>query len=41
MGYSNWWLMPLTFGGFGIWWISDFFRIITGRMKMSDGSDLV
>jgi hypothetical protein len=41
MGYSNWWLLPITFGGFGIWWMIDFIRIITGRMKMSDGSDLI
>lgn len=41
MGYSNWWLMPLTIGGFGIWWMIDFIRIITGRMKMSDGKDLI
>ncbi len=41
MGYSNWWLLPLTFGGFGIWWMIDFIRIITGSMKMSDGSDLI
>ncbi len=40
MGYSNWWLMPLTMGGFGIWWMIDFIRIITGRMKMANGSDL-
>jgi len=33
--------MPLTIGGFGIWWMIDFIRIITGRMKMSDGKDLI
>ncbi len=41
MGYSNWWLMLITLGGCGIWALIDFIRIITGSMKMADGSDLV
>ena len=41
MGYSNWWLMPLTAGGCGIWSLIDFIKIITGSMKMADGRDLV
>ena len=41
MGYSNWWLQLITFGGLGIWQLVDFIRIITGDMKMSDGRDLV
>ncbi|MDZ4747081.1 MAG: TM2 domain-containing protein [Saprospiraceae bacterium] len=40
MGYSNWWLMLITFGGCGIWTIIDFVRIITGDMKMADGREL-
>ncbi len=41
MGYSNWWLMLITFGGCGIWALIDFIRIILGSMKMADGRDLV
>jgi TM2 domain-containing membrane protein YozV len=41
MGYSNWWLQLLTFGGCGIWTLVDFIRIITGDMKMADGRDLI
>jgi hypothetical protein len=41
MGYSNWWLQLITFGGLGIWQLVDFIRIITGDMKMADGRDLV
>jgi TM2 domain-containing membrane protein YozV len=40
MGYSNWWLQLITFGGCGIWSLIDFIRIITGDMKMSDGREL-
>ncbi len=40
MGYSNWWLMLLTFGGCGIWTIIDLIKIITGGMQMADGRDL-
>lgn len=40
MGYSNWWLMPLTAGGCGLWALLDFIKIATGSMKMSDGRDL-
>lgn len=40
MGYSNWWLMLITFGGCGIWSLVDFIRIVTGDMKMSDGRTL-
>jgi hypothetical protein len=41
MGYSNWWLQLLTFGGCGIWTLVDFIRIITGDMKMADGRELI
>jgi TM2 domain-containing membrane protein YozV len=41
MGYSNWWLMIVTCGGCGIWALIDFIKIITGSMKMADGTDLV
>jgi len=40
MGYSNWWLMLITFGGCGIWSLVDFIRIVSGDMKMSDGRNL-
>jgi TM2 domain-containing membrane protein YozV len=41
MGYSNWWLQLITFGGLGIWQLVDFIRIITGDMKMADGRELI
>lgn len=41
MGYKNWWLMPLTAGGCGIWALIDFIKIITGSLKMADGRDLI
>jgi len=41
MGYSNWWLMLVTFGGCGIWAMIDLIKIVTGSMKMADGRDLV
>ena len=40
MGYKNWWLMLITCGGCGIWCLIDFIRIITGDMKMADGTEL-
>lgn len=41
MGYKNWWLMPLTLGGFWIWSLFDLFRIVTGNMTMADGTPLL
>jgi TM2 domain-containing membrane protein YozV len=41
MGYSNWWLMLITLGGCGIWALIDFIKIVTGNMKMADGSELI
>lgn len=41
MGYSNWWLQLITFGGCGIWTLIDFIRIIIGDMKMADGRELI
>jgi len=41
MGYSNWWLMLITAGGCGIWALIDFIKIITGSMKLADGSALI
>jgi TM2 domain-containing membrane protein YozV len=41
MGYSNWWLMLITFGGCGIWSLIDLIKIATGSMKMADGRDLI
>ncbi|MCP4521677.1 MAG: TM2 domain-containing protein [Cytophagales bacterium] len=40
MGYSNWWLQLITFGGCGIWSLIDLIKIITGSMKMADGREL-
>ncbi|MBN2015320.1 TM2 domain-containing protein [Candidatus Dojkabacteria bacterium] len=40
MGYSNWWLMLVTFGGFGLWTLYDFVMILTGKMTMADGTAL-
>jgi TM2 domain-containing membrane protein YozV len=40
MGYSNWWLQLITFGGCGIWSLIDLIKIATGSMKMADGRDL-
>lgn len=40
MGYKNWWLMLITFGGCGIWTLVDFIRIIVDDMGMADGRPL-
>ncbi len=40
MGYSNWWLMPITCGGCAVWQIIDFIKIVTGKMPMADGRPL-
>jgi hypothetical protein len=46
MGYSNWWhqLLATVFlcgvGG-GLWALYDLVMILTGKMKMADGRDLV
>jgi TM2 domain-containing membrane protein YozV len=40
MGYSNWWVQLITFGGCGIWSLIDLIQIIMGNMKMADGRDL-
>jgi len=40
MGYSNWWLMLITGGGCGIWYIYDVIQIATGKMGMADGRPL-
>jgi hypothetical protein len=40
MGYGNWWLQLITFGGCGLWALIDLIKIITGSMKMADGRDL-
>lgn len=41
MGYSNWWLMLITFGGCGIWSLIDFIKLVTGSMNMADGRELI
>lgn len=40
MGYKNWWLMTISFGGLGLWAFWDFIQIILGKMKMADGRPL-
>ncbi len=40
MGYSNWWLMIITFGGCGIWVLIDLIQIAMGNMVMADGRPL-
>ncbi len=40
LGYKNWWIMALTLGGFWLWSLSDFVRIMTGKMTMADGTPL-
>lgn len=40
MGYKNWWLMLITFGGCGLWTLYDIIMIATDKMKMADGTDL-
>jgi TM2 domain-containing membrane protein YozV len=40
MGYSNWWLQLITFGGCGIWALIDVIMIATGKMGMADGRPL-
>ena len=40
MGYKNWWLMLITFGGCGIWTIIDFIMIVSDKLPMSDGTPL-
>jgi hypothetical protein len=40
MGYKNWWLMLITFGGFGIWTLYDLVMILMGKMPMADGTPL-
>ena len=40
MGYSNWWIQLITFGGCGFWALYDLIMILIGNMKMADGRDL-
>jgi len=41
LGYTGLGVLKLiTLGGFGIWSLIDFIRIITGGLKMSDGTPL-
>ena len=41
MGHRNWWLQMITFGGFMIWTMIDFVRILIGSLKMADGTELI
>jgi len=41
LGYTGLGILKLvTFGGFGIWWIIDIIKIVTGSMKDAQGNDL-
>lgn len=40
MGYSNWWVQLITFGGCGFWALYDLIMILVGNMKMADGREL-
>jgi hypothetical protein len=40
MGYSNWWIMLVTFGGCGMWSMYDFVMLLLGKLKMADGREL-
>ena len=41
MGYSDWWLMLITGGGFGFWYLYDLFSIISGNMNPFLGSSQI
>ena len=41
MGHSNWWVMQVTFGGFGVWVIIDAVRIAKGSLRMVHDRDLL
>ena len=34
-------LKLITFGGFGIWWLVDFIRIVVGKLPDANGNSLV
>ncbi len=40
MGYKNWWVQLITFGGCGIWTIYDLIMIFTDKLPMADGTPL-
>lgn len=40
LGYSNWWLMQCTVGGFGIWVLVDLVRILNGSLISGHAKDL-
>jgi len=40
MGYKNWWLKFITFGGMWVWYLSDIVRITLGKLPMSTGEPL-
>jgi TM2 domain-containing membrane protein YozV len=41
MGYSNWWIQTITFGGCFVWSFIDLVKLVMGTMKMADGRDLL
>ena len=41
LGYSNWWVKLVTFGGLGVWAFIDLVRIATGSLKMATGESLI
>ena len=41
MGYTNWYLMLFTAGGFGFWWFMDIYRIYKNELNMANGMPLI
>jgi TM2 domain-containing membrane protein YozV len=40
LGYGNWWLKLITFGGLGIWALYDFVMILLNKMPDGQGRAL-
>jgi hypothetical protein len=39
LGYKNWWIKLVTFGGFYVWYFIDLINLAIGKLKMADGND--
>ena len=37
LGYKNWWVKLITFGGFGIWTFVDLIKIIQNKLPDANG----
>lgn len=40
LGYNNWWLQLITVGGFGIWTLIDFIKLLLKQMPDASGQAL-